>query len=102
MNDDNKKELTPLEKIIERQQVASKKGYEKWKDFLTYTGIAMAIVSAIVYLIVVFILINGFEVDYSKEEIAHVRNKKMGFIFSRFLWQDYSLFSFFTAKTQNS
>ena len=69
MNDDNKKELTPLEKIIERQQVASKKGYEKWKDFLTYTGIAMAIISAIVYLIVVFILINGFEVDYSKEEI---------------------------------
>ena len=69
MNDDPKKELTPLEKVIERQQVASKKGYEKWKDFLTYTGIAMAIVSAIVYLIVVFILINGFEVDYSKEEI---------------------------------
>lgn len=62
-------EPTPLEKIITRQQQAAKKGYEKWKDFLTYTGIAMAIVSAIVYLIVVFILINGFEVDYSKEEI---------------------------------
>lgn len=62
-------EPTPLEKIIERQQIAAKKGYEKWKDFLTYTGIAMAIISAIVYLIVVFILINGFEVDYSKEEI---------------------------------
>jgi len=60
---------TPIEKIIERQQIAAKKGYEKWKDFLTYTGIAMAIISAIVYLIVVFILINGFEVDYSKEEI---------------------------------
>lgn len=69
MNEDPKKELTPLEKVITRQQVASKKGYEKWKDFLTYTGIAMAIVSAIVYLIVVFILINGFEVDYSSEEI---------------------------------
>lgn len=68
MNED-KKELTPLEKIIERQQITAKKGYEKWKDFLTYTGIAMAIISAIVYLIVVFILINGFEVDYSKEEI---------------------------------
>lgn len=69
MNEEEKKELTPLEKIIERQQIATKKGYEKWKDFLTYTGIAMAIISAIVYLIVVFILINGFEVDYSKEEI---------------------------------
>jgi len=69
MNEDPKKELTPLEKVIERQQIANKKGYEKWKDFLTYTGIAMAVVSAIVYLIVVFILINGFEVDYSKEEI---------------------------------
>lgn len=69
MNEDPKKELTPLEKVITRQQIANKKGYEKWKDFLTYTGIAMAIISAIVYLIVVFILINGFEVDYSKNEI---------------------------------
>lgn len=68
MNED-KKELTPLEKIIERQQITAKKGYEKWKDFLTYTGIVMAVISSIVYLIVVFILINGFEVDYSKEEI---------------------------------
>ena len=68
MNED-KKELTPLEKIIERQRITAKKGYEKWKDFLTYTGIVMAVISSIVYLIVVFILINGFEVDYSKEEI---------------------------------
>ena len=69
MNEEDKKELTPLEKIIERQQITAKKGYEKWKDFLTYTGIVMAVISSIVYLIVVFILINGFEVDYSKEEI---------------------------------
>ena len=69
MIEEPKKELTPLERVIERQQTANKKGYEKWKDFLTYTGIAMAIISAIVYLIVVFILINGFEVDYSREEI---------------------------------
>ena len=51
----------------------------KNERLLTYTGIAMAIISAIVYLLVVFILINGFEVDYSKEEI-------ISFLFSGSYW----------------
>lgn len=52
MNNDNK---TPI--------------YAKVKTALTYTGFALAIISSISYLILVYILINGFEANYQREQL---------------------------------
>ena len=43
--------------------------YAKVKTALTYTGFALAIISSISYLILVYILINGFEASYQKEQL---------------------------------
>ena len=66
MNEDPKRANTSW-KSNQRQQIASKKVMKNGKTSWL-TGM-LWLFSAIVYLIVVFILINGFEVDYSKEEI---------------------------------
>ena len=43
--------------------------YAKVKTALTYTGFALAIISSISYLILVYILINGFEASYQREQL---------------------------------
>ena len=43
--------------------------YTKVKTALTYTGFALAFISSISYLILVYILINGFEASYQKEQL---------------------------------
>ena len=43
--------------------------YTKVKTALTYTGFALAIISSISYLILVYILINGFEASYQREQL---------------------------------
>lgn len=54
---------------LENYKAQKKELYERIKNFLTYTGTALAIISAIVYLILVYIIIYGFEVSYSKTQL---------------------------------
>lgn len=54
---------------LEKYNVQKKELYERIKNYLTYTGTALAIISAIVYLILVYIIIYGFEVSYSKTQL---------------------------------
>lgn len=56
------------EKIKEVQEV-KKEFYEKIKNALTYTGVILAVVAAIAYLILVYVIIYGFSVDYSQEQL---------------------------------
>src|SRR5690554_1825705 len=46
-----------------------KEFYERVKNALTYTGVILAVVAAIAYLILVYIIIYGFEVNYSKDQL---------------------------------
>lgn len=48
---------------------SKKQLYERVKDILTYTGVILAAVAAIAYLILVYIIIYGFEVDYSRNQL---------------------------------
>lgn len=55
---------------LEQIKVDKKEFYEKIKNALTYTGVILAAVAAIAYLILVYIIIYGFEVNYSKERLV--------------------------------
>lgn len=48
---------------------SKKQYYERVKDILTYTGVILAAVAAIAYLILVYIIIYGFQVDYSRDQL---------------------------------
>lgn len=48
---------------------SKKEFYEKIKNALTYTGVILAAVAAIAYLILVYLIIYGFSVDYSQDQL---------------------------------
>lgn len=48
---------------------SKKQLYERVKDILTYTGVILAAVAAVAYLILVYIIIYGFQVDYSRDQL---------------------------------
>lgn len=56
------------EKLKEAQE-NKKEFYEKIKNALTYTGVILAVVAAIAYLILVYVIIYGFSVDYSQDQL---------------------------------
>lgn len=56
------------EKLKEVQE-NKKEFYEKIKNALTYTGVILAVVAAIAYLILVYVIIYGFSVEYSKDQL---------------------------------
>ena len=56
------------EKLKEVQE-NKKEFYEKIKNALTYTGVILAVVAAIAYLILVYVIIYGFSVDYSQDQL---------------------------------
>lgn len=56
------------EKLKEVQE-NKKEFYEKIKNALTYTGVILAVVAAIAYLILVYVIIYGFSVEYSQDQL---------------------------------
>ena len=56
------------EKFQEAQE-NKKEFYERIKNALTYTGVILAVVAAIAYLILVYVIIYGFSVDYSRDQL---------------------------------
>lgn len=54
---------------LEDVRYQKKEFYERIKNALTYTGVILAAVAAIAYLILVYIIIYGFQVDYSKDQL---------------------------------
>lgn len=54
---------------IDEFSKSKKEFYERIKNALTYTGVILAAVAAIAYLILVYIIIYGFQVDYSKNQL---------------------------------
>lgn len=47
-----------------------KQFYERIKDILTYTGIALAVIAGIAYLIIIYILVFGFNIHYNREQLV--------------------------------
>src|SRR5690554_1504090 len=47
-----------------------KQFYERIKDVLTYTGIALAVIAGIAYLIIIYILVFGFNIHYNREQLV--------------------------------
>lgn len=47
-----------------------KQFYEHIKDVLTYTGIALAVIAGIAYLIIIYILVFGFNIHYNREQLV--------------------------------